>query len=56
MLQLCVLLYESQSTLSSLHFYFKWKKNESHSKDVKSCLQNYLPKQYTTFFHCIFIA
>lgn len=43
--QLCVLLYISQSTLSfSLHFYFEWKKDESHLKDVKPCLQNYFPK------------
>lgn len=25
-------------------FYFEWKKNESHPKYLKSCLQNYLPK------------
>lgn len=51
LLQLCVLLYVAASGhSSSLHFYFKWKKNESLLQDVQSCPRNHLLR----VIYCIF--
>lgn len=51
LLQLCVLLYVAPSGhSSSLHFYFKWKKNESLLQDVQSCPWNHLLR----VIYCIF--